>query len=399
VKLGPGSGHAVVVRRFLPAFGLVCLLACDPRPTVVGAVALTGDDGGFDAGTLGRAEPVGPLAMARCVAKVFPRLPFVTCQGASSPPEFQCVVAVQPDGGVSVLRQLPFSETRSVTRLHGVGAGLVVSEVVDSAPGPRALEAFPLSVVGPVTALDSLPASSRLSGVSVSSASLDVVACESGNTCRLREVRLDGGGGTDLSGDVRSASTGAVVRLPGGGRAWSDDGGVVTWRPGEGLARIDAPGISHFAVSSDSSLFLLRDATLERVTNGVRAVLAEQLDAPRALFALGGFAVVVEPRAIRAFPRAGGAPLILYELSASSPGTLGNARLVDGRLVFDQVCATGPRPTTGRVELDPTLARARWLNEDPAWPFMPGAAGGASPVADSLRDVLTVEGLLVGVVE
>jgi hypothetical protein len=398
MKLGPGSGHAVDVRRLLPAFGLVCLLACDPRSTAVGSVALTGDDGGFDAGTLGRADPVGPLAMARCVAKVFPRLPLFSCQGASSPPEFQCVVAVQPDGGLSVLRQLPLSGTRFITRLHGVGAGLVVSEVADSAPGPRALEAFPLSTVGSVTALDSLPAPARLSGVSVSSASLDVVTCE-GGTCRLREVRLDGGGGVVLAGDVPRAATGTILRLPNGGRSWPDDGGVATWRAGEGLSRLDAQGVTQLAVSSDSSLLFLRDGTLERVTAGARTVLAEQLDAPSALFALGGFAVVVEARAIRAFPRAGGAPLILYELSPSAPGTLGNARLVEERLVFDQVCATGPRPTTGRVELDPTLARARWLNEDPGWPFVPGAAGGASPVVESLRDVLTAQGLLVGVVE
>ncbi|MDX2015034.1 MAG: hypothetical protein SFW67_32875 [Myxococcaceae bacterium] len=386
------------MRAWLATLVVVFTLACDPRDTRLGFVSLPiRPDAGV---SLRGAAPVGPLGLDRCQAAVYPNLPLVVCQGASSPPEFQCVVAVRPDGGVAVLRQLPLSGTRTVQRLHGVTAGRLVAEVVDSAAGPRVLESFPYPSPGSATTLASAGSAIRWSGTAVDAASVDVVACAAGR-CSLDELPLDGGSAVELATDTRSAATTVIERNASGVRAWADDAGVVSWTPEQGLRRTDAVGVSRAALATDGSVFFLEGTTLVRVNPaGVRAELAQGLDGPHALFLIGGFAVVVERRAVRAFPQVGGAPLALYSLPASDTGTLANARLVDGRLVFDQRCGMlGPTALSGRVELDPTLGQARWLNEDPAWPYLPGAPGGASRVAPVLRDVLVVDGLLLGVVE
>jgi hypothetical protein len=402
LKLVGQSRHAVGVRALASAVIVSALLACDPRDTRVGSVSLPGsNDGGADAGVMfRRADAVGPLAMDRCLATAFPRLPLFVCEGASSPPEFQCVVSVFPDGGTVVVRQLPLSGTRAAQRLHGVGEQVVIAEVADTAPGPRVLEAFPFSTMGPAVAVSRLAASSQVSGVGVAANDLDVIVCE-GASCALRRVPLDGDGGVELAPAIPTAATGPIQRGPGGLRAWTDDGGVTTWSPTGGVRRVSATGVSRLALGADGTTFFLADGALERASpQGARAVLADTLDAPHAVFALGGFVVVVERRAVRAFPQGGGAPLVLYELPSSETVALANARLVDGRLVFDQRCgAVGAQPRTGRVELDPARGQARWLNEDPRWPFLPGAPGGASRVVTSLREVLAVDGALIGIVE
>jgi hypothetical protein len=388
------------VRALSAAIVASLLLACDPRDTRLGVMALAGPgDGGTDAGLV-RAEPVGPLPMERCQAKAFPQLPLFVCQGASSPPEFQCIVSVFPDGGTSVVRQFPLSGNRLAHRLHGASATLVVAEVRDLAPQPRALEAFPFSFPGPPVTLSTLTSSSQVSGVSVGARDLDVIVCD-GPSCALRVLPLDGDGGLELASGVPTAATGPIQRSATGGRAWTDDAGISTWTAADGLLQRSAPGATRVAVSADGSVFFLAGDALERVSpQGGRAVLADTLDAPHALFALGGFVIVVERRAVRAFPQGGGAPLVLYELRPSDVGTLANARLVDGRLVFDQRCGVlGPQTFTGRVELDPARGQARWLNEDPRWPFVAGAAGGASTVVTLLKDVLSADGVLIGIVD
>jgi hypothetical protein len=292
------------------------------------------------------------------------------------------------------------SGNRLAHRLHGASATLVVAEVRDLAPQPRALEAFPFSLPGPPVTLSTLSSSSQVSGVSVAARDLDVIVCD-GPACALRVLPLDGDGGLELASAIPTAATGPIQRSAGGRRAWTDDGGVSTWTASDGLRRLSAPGAMRLALSADGAAFFLAGEALERASpQGVRAVLAENLDAPHALFAVDGFVIVVERRAVRAFPQGGGAPLVLYELRPTDVGTLANARLVDGRLVFDQRCgALGPQTFTGRVELDPARGQARWLNEDPRWPFVAGAAGGASTVVTLLKDVLSVDGALIGIVD
>jgi hypothetical protein len=398
VKASQGSRHAATVRACLATLVVVCSVACGPRETRLGLVLPTDEP---DAGvTLKAAAPVGPLALDRCQAAVYPNLPLFVCQGASSPPEFQCVVAVRPDGGVAVLRQLPLSGTRTVQRLHGVTGGGVVAEVVDSSAGPRVLESFPYPAPGSATSLASGPATTRWSGLALAATSVDLVTCEAGR-CALQELPLDGGAAVELANETQSAATTAIERNTAGVRAWADDAGVATWFPTQGLRRTEAVAVSRVALATDGAVFFLEGTTLTRVNGaGARVEVAQGLDGPHALFLVGGFVVVVERRAVRAFPQAGGAPLALYALPAGDTSTLANARLVGGRLVFDQRCGMlGPTALSGRVEFDPTLGQARWLNEDPAWPYLPGAPGGASRVAPELREVLVVDGVLIGVVE
>ncbi|MCA2981321.1 MAG: hypothetical protein INH41_30955 [Myxococcaceae bacterium] len=392
--------------RSLTLVAAVWLLACDARETRLGSWPLPGPAdagaGPIDAGpTLGRADAVGSLSLERCIGQVAPQLPLFTCVGASTPPQFQCVVSVAVDGGVSVVRQLPSSGTRVIERLHGLAGEAVVAEVADSAPaGVRTLELFPAAVPGLERALLTRPGGAPLSGVAVSVDAVDLLSC-SGLRCALETLPLDGGAVVVLDADVPTAATGPILRTAGGVRAWADDGGVTRWTPGGGRVRVQAPGVARAALADDGAVYFLSGAALERLAaDGARAQLAQGLDAPHAVFAIGGYAVVVERRAVRAFPAGGGGALVLYELPAAASGALGNARLVQRRLVFDQVCgAFSGRPVTGRVELDPARARARWLNDDARWPFVPGASAGAHPLSPTLREVLTSDGVLVGVVD
>ena len=71
--------------------------------------------------------------------------------------------------------------------------------------------------------------------------------------------------------------------------------------------------------------------------------------------------------------------------------------LVDGRLVFDQVCQaiTATNLVNGNVELDFMLGQARWLNDEPAFPFVRGAR----PDAPGFRDVYVSPEVIVGLID
>jgi hypothetical protein len=79
-------------------------------------------------------------------------------------------------------------------------------------------------------------------------------------------------------------------------------------------------------------------------------------------------------------PLTGGAPVSVY-LGDDLPqhaGTLkaNSLRAEGGRLFLDQAChLDADAPEYGTVELNLSIGRARWLNNDPAFPFVPQVHG------------------------
>lgn len=372
----------------LAACGLASL-GCGVRATVLGAVDVASD---ADAGVLRAAPAVGALAAADCRKAFSPPLPS-SCFGGSGPPPSQCLVALWPDGGSSVVTSLPTSGTRFIRALHGLRQGLAVVELGDVARvEPVVLEAAPVRAGASVT-LFSRSASTTLPAVTVRDDGVQFVACD-GAACELREGRLDALASTVATGVVEPSPSAPLAKSAGGAFAWASDGGVVL-SPAT-LVSTRAGGLVDF--DSEETLFLTDGSELVRRPRGGEPVtLASDLSTPRGLFVVSGFVLVVEARRVRAFPRRGGEPLVLYELPASVPGELTSPRLAGGRLVFDQVCEmlTPTVTTRGNVEVDFVRGVARWLNEDPLYPFLPGAR----PAGRGYRTVVASSEVVVGLVD
>ena len=233
--------------------------------------------------------------------------------------------------------------------------------------------------------------------VSVRPGAFDALWCEAGAPCSLRDVSLDGGSTTLVASAPAPTPGSNILRSSQGRRSWATDGGVALFRsPSVRLVTSQPGGWSAFDV--DETLFVTEGSALLRVPPmGDPVTLTSTLSSPRGLFVISGHALVVEARAVRAFPKQGGAPLVLYELSPGDLGELTAPRLVDGRLVFDQVCQaiTATNLVNGNVELDFMLGQARWLNDEPAFPFVRGAR----PDAQGFRDVYVSPEVIVGLVD
>lgn len=386
MKLSSRFGHAGYVRVVL----LLLLVACAPRPTVLGAQFI---DAGVDAGalTFKAASAVGPLSETNCRKRFQPVYP-PGCFGGSGPPPEQCVVAQWPDGGVTLVTSVPTRGDLIIRNLHGLDGTRVVVEVASvTSAAPVGVSAFDVDGGAPGVPLLSASAYATVPSMTVTGSSWDAVVCE--GVCVLREGRLDGTSSAIVASNVLRPSPRASLVRSGATRAWTTDAGVTTSATpslvtsGPGLVAFDADGV----------LYATEGSKLLRAPDGARSELRGDLDSPVGLFLVEGHALVVEARRVRAFPKQGGAPLTLYELAPSNLGTLSAPRLVGGRLFFDQVCerVTPAVDVSGNVELDFVLGDARWLNEDPAFPFVPGAR----PDAPGYRDVFTSAEVIVGLVE
>lgn len=376
----------------LAAVALACF-GCGVRATVLGAQDTSSpDDAGVDAGLLLAAPPVGPLSSAACRKAFAPTLP-VACFGGSGPASAQCVMALWPDGGSTLVTSLPTAGTRFIRALHGVRAGLAVVELADVAAGqPVTLEGAPVDGGARTTLLTTQPAST-VPALALREAGFDAVSCEA-TACTLWTGTWDGASRSLGSGVRAPTPSTAIARSSLGTYAWATDAGVVlspstlvSTQPG-GLAAFD----------EDDTLFVADGSGLLRLpASRLPTPVATGLDSPRGLFLISGHAVVVEARRLRAFPKAGGSPLVLYELPAAALGELTAPRLVAGRLVFDQVCeqlAPG-LVTRGNVELDFARGSSRWLNEDPAFPFLVGAR----PAGQGFRDIAATPEVVVGLLD
>lgn len=392
VKLAAQSGTLRFVSRVCASLLLGLVAAgCGARETSLGAVTSPAD-----AGVFVRAPAVAPLSVDRCRVRVGPQLPG-ECFGGSGPPPKQCVLAVRPDGGVSIVASVPTSGTRSIRRVHGLEAGRVVLEVADvNQQGPATLGSTGVDG-GPVDVHLTAPASSTFELVTVRPGGLDAIACEAGGRCALFDVSF-GTAAVDVLEQVPAPGVESpIVRSKAGSRSWAAAAGAVVVRGGAAsLVTARAPG--PFAFDDDDSLFVTEGPSLVRVPmTGPAVTLSATLDEPRGVFLVGGYALVVEARAVRAFPKQGGAPLVLYQLEPSDLGPLTAPRLVEGRLVFDQVCQalTPTNLVSGNVELDFTRGRSRWLNDEPSFPFVRGAR----PDAPGFKDVFVSPEVIVGLLE
>ncbi|MBM4779131.1 MAG: hypothetical protein GQE15_15605 [Archangiaceae bacterium] len=369
---------------------LLTLVACAPRPTVLGAQFM---DAGVDAGApaFKAAAAVGPLSVTNCRKRFQPVYP-AGCFGGSGPPPEQCVVAQRPDGGVTLVTSVPTSGDLVIRDLHGLEGTRVVVEVASVTSGaPVQVSAFEVDGGAPGVRLLTGSAYATVPTMTVADSTWDAVVCE--GTCALREGRLDGTSSSVVANDVLRPSPRTTIVRSGSTRAWTTDAGVTT--SASPLLVTSGPGLVAF--DGEGTLFATEGSKLLRAPDGVRAELRSDLDAPVGLFPIDGHVLVVEARRVRAFPKQGGAPFTLYELAPSNLGTLSAPRLVGGRLFFDQVCER-LSPTVdvpGNVELDFVLGEARWLNEDPAFPFVRGAR----PDAPGFRDVFTSPEVIVGLVE
>lgn len=396
VKLAGPLRHAALVRG--GAFIVAGLLtaACGPRMTSLGAAVESPDAGAVDAGLLRRAPAVGPLSVASCRKRVGPQLPGL-CFGGSGPPPNQCILAITPDGGVALAASYPTNADRFVRRVHGLDVDRIIFEVADSTLRTES-ELVSIDVGGgaPVVHLTA-STTATFPVVTVRRGAFDALWCEPGDRCSLREVSLDGGSATLLS-NVPAPTPGAeLLRSPLGSRTWATDAGVALFRAASVRLVTSQPG-GWAAFDGDEALFVTEGASLLRhPPTGDAVTLTTTLSSPRGLFVVGGYALVVEARAVRAFPAQGGAPLVLYELQPADLGELTGPRLVDGRLVFDQVCQaiTATNLVNGNVELDFLLGQARWLNDEPAFPFVRGAR----PDAPGFKDVSVTPEVIVGLVD
>lgn len=387
MKLLHRFGHAGVVRVAL----LLILVACAPRPTVLGAQF---SDAGVDAGVpeLKAAAPVDPLSQTNCRKRYQPVVPGV-CFGGSGPPPEQCVVAQRLDGGVTLVTSVPTRGDLIIRNLHGLDATRVVVEVA-SVTSASAVEvsAFDLDGGAPGVRLLGGSAYSTIASMTVTGSTWDAVSCDP-LSCVLHEGRTDGTSTAPVASNVLPPSPRAAIARSGSKRAWTTDAGVTT--SAAATLVTTSPGLVAF--DSDGTLFATEGSKLLRAPEGVRTELHSDLDAPVGLFVVQGHVLVVEARRVRAFPKQGGAPLVLYELSPTDLGSLAAPRLIAGRLFFDQVCerVSATFDLAGNVELDFVQGRARWLNEDPAFPFLEGAR----PDAPGYRDVFVSPEVIVGLVE
>jgi hypothetical protein len=370
--------------------------ACGVRETMLGGVLETPDAGAVDAGLPRRANAVGALAVASCRTRVGPRVPGV-CFGGSGPPPNQCVIAVTPDGGVTLAASYPTNADRFVRRVHGLDGDRIVLEVADSTQRTAAeLVSVDVSGGAAVVHVTASPASTFPS-VSVRRGALDALWCEPGARCSLSDVSLDGGSTLVVSNAPAPTPGADILRSPRGSRSWATDAGVALFRsPSVSLVTSQPGGWSVFDL--DETLFVTEgNSLLRRPPMGDAVTLTTTLSSPRGLFVISGYVLVVEARAVRAFPKQGGTPLVLYELLPADLGELTAPRLVDGRLVFDQVCQaiTATNLVNGNVELDFMLGQARWLNDEPAFPFVRGAR----PDAPGFRDVHVSPEVIVGLID
>ncbi|MBL8922739.1 MAG: hypothetical protein JNJ54_28075 [Myxococcaceae bacterium] len=377
--------------RRLPALAMVlACLGCGVRATVLGVQDL--DDAATDAGVLLAAPAVSPLSSAACRKAFAPRLP-APCFGGSGPASAQCVMALWPDGGSTLVTSVPTAGTRFIRRLHGVRAGVAIVELADvAAAQPVTLEGAPVDGGVKTTLFTGAPAAT-LPALTLREAGFDVVSCEA-TGCTLSTGAWDRAAMALASGVLAPTPSTPIVRSSRGTYAWATDAGVVvspaalvSTRPG-GLAAFD----------EEDTLFVTEGAALLRLpASRLPTPLATGLDSPRGLFVIAGHVVVVEARRLRAFPKAGGTPLVLYELPVAATGDLTAPRLVAGRLVFDQVCeqlAPG-LVTRGNVEVDFARGSSRWLNDDPAFPFLPGV----HPAGQGFRDLAATPEVVVGLVD
>lgn len=396
MKLAAPLRHAAFVRCGVLVLAGLLVSACEVRATSLGGVLGTPDAGAVDAGLPRRAAAVGALSVASCRKRVGPQVPGV-CFGGSGPPPNQCLIAVTPDGGVTLAATYPTSADRFIRRVHGLDVDRIILEVADSTARTE-VELVSVHVSGGAPAVHlKASAIATFPSVSVRRGAFDALWCEPGAPCSLRDVSLDGGT-TMVSSSAPAPTPGSdILRSPQGSRSWATDGGVALFRsPSVRLVTSQPGGWSAF--DPDETLFVTEGASLLRVsTAGDAVTLTSTLSSPRGLFVIGGYALVVEARAVRAFPKQGGAPLVLYELSPGDLGELTAPRLVDGRLVFDQVCQaiTATNLVNGNVELDFMLGQARWLNDEPAFPFVRGA----SPDAPGFRDVYVSPEVIVGLID
>jgi len=384
-----------VSRRALILAGLLAS-ACGVRETSLGAVLGTPDAGPVDAVLPRRANAVGALSVASCRKRVGPQVPGV-CFGGSGPPPNQCVIAVTPDGGVTLAASYPTNADRFVRRVHGLDVDRVVLEVSDSTQRtPAELVSVDVSGGAPVVHVTASP-TSTFPSVSVRRGALDALWCEPGGRCSLHDVSLDGGSMLVVSNAPAPTPGIDILRSPRGSRSWATDAGVALFRsPSVSLVTSQPGGWSVFDL--DETFFVTEgNSLLRRPPMGDAVTLTTTLSSPRGLFVISGYALVVEARAVRAFPKQGGAPLVLYELLPADPGELTAPRLVDGRLVFDQVCQaiTPANLVNGNVELDFMLGQARWLNDEPAFPFVRGAR----PDAPGFKDVHVTPEVIVGLID
>lgn len=363
---------------------------CGVRATVLGAQVDVSSGG--DAGALLAAPPVGALASAACRKAFSPQLP-ISCFGGSGPAPSQCVMALWPDGGSTLVASLPTSGNLFVRRLHGVRAGLVVTEVADvTAAQPVSVGASPLDG-GARLALFTGTGTTSVPAVGLRDDGFDAITCE-GAACTLRAVTWQGVTTTLAASVPAPTPSSLLARASSGAFAWATDAGVVV-SPG---TRVSTQPGGLAAFDEGDTLFVTEGTSLLRVSpSRAPTALADGLEAPRGLFVISGHVVVVEARRVRAFPRQGGTPLVLYEPAVGAPGELTAPRLVEGRLVFDQVCEQ-PTPgafTRGNVEVDFARGTARWLNEDPAFPFLPGAL----PTSRFFRDLAASPEVIVGLAD
>lgn len=396
VKLAGSLRHAAFVRREVLILAGLLVSACELRATSLGGVLGTPDAGAVDAGLPRRAPAVGALSVASCRKRVGPQLPGI-CFGGSGPPPNQCLLALTPDGGLTLAATYPTNADRFVRRVHGLDVDRIILEVADSTLRTEA-ELISVHVSGGAPDVH-LRASTTATfpSVSVRRGAIDALWCEPGAPCSLRDVSLDGGA-TTVSSSVPAPTPGTnILRSSQGSRSWATDGGVALFRsPSVRLVTSQPGGWSAF--DADETLFVTEGSSLLRLPPMGNAVtLTSTLSSPRGLFVISGYALVVEARAVRAFPKQGGAPLVLYELSPTDLGELTAPRLVDGRLVFDQVCQaiTATNLVNGNVELDFMLGQARWLNDEPAFPFVRGAR----PDAPGFRDVHVSPEVIVGLID
>lgn len=351
-------------------------------------------DAGVDAGSppFKAAPAVGPLSETNCRKRFQPVYP-AGCFGGSGPPPEQCVVAQRPDGGVTLVTSVPTRGDSIIRSLHGLDGSRVVVEVASvTSAAPVEVSAFDIDGGAPGVQLLTSSAYATIPSMTVTGSTWDAVVCE-GSNCLLREGRVDGASSSIVANNVLPPSPRATIARSGSTRAWTTDAGVTT-SAAASLVTV-SPGLVAF--DSDGTLFATEGSKLLRAPDGVRTELRTDLDSPVGLFLIEGNVLVVEARRVRAFPKQGGAPLVLYELSPANLGTLTAPRLVAGRLFFDQVCerVTPTVDLAGNVELDFVLGRARWLNEDPAFPFLEGAR----PDAPGYRDVFVSPDVIVGLVE
>lgn len=370
MKLFAARGTQQVHMRFLLVIAV--LAGCTPRDLVLGAQIDAGEPVvTADAGpSLKAASP--PAALSRDVCLRAPSLSLPgACFGGSGPAPSECLLAHAPDGGLTLLASVDRASSASFGDVFWVGFGRVFAEVRE--PSSVTLRSYDLRTGAAMTHV-TLSYLSDVVAAGFSRSTIDVVSCEY-QRCQLLEVPLDGGVARQIANDVPRPDAGVVTPDQQATPSWA-------WSTANDIVRVS--GSSRSVLSSDplgavtfgldGRAYVSEFGALVRFDAATATTLATGLDEPRGLFVVSGYVIAVESRAVRAFPLTGGAPLMLYELGART-GTLEAPRLIEGRLVFDQLCLDSPA-VRGNVEVDFNVGQARWLNEVPGYPFVSGANPG-----------------------